>query len=51
MRQTLINAYLDYYNNYLTVAKYAEHNGLTEDQARSLLQLAQKVYYSNHPES
>lgn len=51
MRQTLIDAYLDYVNNYLTVSKYAEHNGLTFEQGKALLTLGAELYYTNHPES
>lgn len=51
MRNTLIEAYLDYVNNYLTVEVYAEHNGLTKEQALNLLALAKEVYDSRHPES
>lgn len=48
MRDTLIAAYLDYVNNYLTVATYAEHNGLTEAQAQTLIDLARTVANSPH---
>jgi hypothetical protein len=51
MRETLIAAYLDFRNNYLTVEKYAEHNGLTEEQARKLIDLARDVFSSDHPRS
>jgi hypothetical protein len=51
MRDTLINTYLDYVNNYLSVSKYAEHNGLTTDQALELLSIARKVFQSEHPEA
>lgn len=51
LRDTLINLYLDWRNNYLTVAKFAEHNGLTVEQADKLLNLARKVMYSDHPEA
>ena len=51
MRDTLIAAYLDFWNNYLTVEKYAEHNGLTESQAGVLLDLAKEVFNSEHPDA
>lgn len=50
-REQLIMIYLDYLNNYLTVAKYAEHNGLTEGQAKVLINLATTVYHSDHPDA
>lgn len=51
MRDILINAFLDYFNNYLTVAVYAEHNGLTENQAERLLALGRELNNAPHPES
>lgn len=51
MRQTLINAYLDYRNNYLTIEKYAEHNGLTINEAERLMQLAQEIINHPHPDA
>jgi hypothetical protein len=50
MRDTLIAVYLDWFNNYLTIERYAEHNGLYPDQAESLIKLAKDVYQSEHPE-
>lgn len=49
-RDYLIELYLDYRNNYLTIAKFAEHNGLTDSQAQALLETAQDVFESRHPE-
>lgn len=51
MRDTLIDAYLDYWNNYVAVEKYAEHNGLTMDQAYKLIDLARDVFNSEHPDA
>jgi hypothetical protein len=51
MRDNLIAAYLDYVNNYLTIEKYAEHNGITENQATMLIVLATEVFNSTHPEA
>ena len=51
MRDILINAYLDYINNYLTIERYAEHNGLTRSEALDLMHLAQKVHFHPHPEA
>ena len=51
MRDTLINAYLDYRNDYLTVALYAEHNGLLLEEAQRLIDLGREVFNHAHPES
>lgn len=42
--------YLDYFNNYLSAAKFGEHNGLDEYTAKSLIAIAKHVYNSPHPE-
>lgn len=51
IRETLSAQYVDFLNDYLTVAKFAEHKGLTEDQARQLIELGKSIYYSKHPEA
>lgn len=51
VRETLIDIYLDWRNNYLTHEKFADHNGLTVDQAKTLIDLARNVYESTHPDA
>lgn len=51
IRDCLINAYLEYVNNYLTVAKFAEHNGLTEAQAVTIIAIGKELHSTPHPES
>lgn len=51
MREKLIEAYLDWRDNYLTTEGYAEHNGLSIEQALALINLARNVFESGHPES
>jgi hypothetical protein len=46
MRDTLINTYLDYINNYLTISKFAEDNKLTELQSAALIALSKTVFES-----
>ena len=50
MRDTLIAAYLDYINNYASITLYAEHNGLTTNEAQVLLGVARSVFEHSHPE-
>ena len=50
-REQLIDDYLDFVNNYLSVLLFAEHRGLTEGQARLLLDIAKMVFDSPHPEA
>ena len=49
-RTQLIEIYLDYRNNYLTVSKFAEHNGLSLEHGSALIDLARKVFQSEHPD-
>lgn len=51
LRNTLIAAYLDYVNNYLTSQRYAEGNGLTEQEAIEFLGLCRTVCSHPHPEA
>ena len=51
IRQNLIDIYLDFVNNFLTVDFFAEHYGLTYNQAFKLLEVARSVLESNHPEA
>lgn len=50
-REYLIDLHDDYRNNYLTVAKFAEHNGLDVDDAAKLLHIATVVTLKQHPEA
>ena len=44
MSTTLANLYLDYFNNYLTVALFSEHHGLTIKQAETLLDMGREIH-------
>ena len=50
-RDTLIDTYLDWRNNYLTVEKFAEHKGLHLAEAEMLIALAKSCFNNLHPES
>ena len=50
MRTVLTDIYLEFRNDYLTVEKYAEHNGLSVNEAENLIKIASDVFYSLHPE-
>lgn len=49
-RTYLNELYEDYINNYLTVAKFAEHNGLHMHEANKLIQLMKITYATKHPD-
>ena len=42
-RTVLNDLYLDYINNYLTIEKFAELNGLTEDEALTLIAIGRRI--------
>jgi hypothetical protein len=50
-RESLLEMYFDYVNNYLTIEKFAEHRGLYVDEALILIDLAKRFLKKNHPES
>lgn len=50
-REKLLNEYLDYRYNYLSVEVFAEHRGLTVTEAEILLALSKSCFTNNHPES
>ena len=50
-REILRAIHIDFINDYLTPAKYAEHNGLSLEIATALLYLARETYNSQHPEA
>ena len=41
-------SYLDYFNNYLTVEKYAEDNRLTIKQAELLISIGKEINNKNY---
>jgi hypothetical protein len=43
--ETIQKMYLDYYCNYLTVEKFAEHNLLGVEHARQLLTIGRDIAY------
>ena len=51
MRDILIKAYLEWKNDWLTISGFAEHHGLTDQQAYDLISLARSVFESEHPEA
>jgi hypothetical protein len=50
-REHLRAEYLDWVNNYLSPAKFAEHRGLTEEEGELLIKLAQSAFENNHPDA
>ena len=42
--KALRELYLDYVNNYLTVAKFAEHNGMTNAQAHAIIDIGRELH-------
>jgi len=50
-RDTLLRWRLEYLCDYLTSARWAEHHGLTDEEALELLRLARKVAEHPHPDA
>jgi hypothetical protein len=50
-RDYLAEVWLDWHNNYLSAEVFAEHNGITPEQARKLLAVARSVFDSKHPDA
>lgn len=49
-REKLSDIYLYWVNNYLTIEKFAEHNGLYPNEAKTLIDLARDCFHKDHPE-
>jgi hypothetical protein len=50
-REKLKAEYLDYLNNYLSIDKFAEHRGLTYDEAEWLINVGRSCFTNKHPEA
>ena len=50
-RQQLIDLYIDYINNFLTTGGFAEHFGLHDFEAETLLAVARSAYTRPHPDA
>lgn len=50
-REQLKAIYLQWVNDFLSVARFAEYHGLTEAQAADLITLARDVFNTDHPEA
>lgn len=44
LKETIQESYLDYVNNYLTITTFAEHKGLTYDEAEDLIRMGRKLH-------
>lgn len=49
-RETMIEHYLDYRNNYASFYTWAEQNGLEEAAASEYIIMARAVFNSAHPD-
>jgi hypothetical protein len=44
LQEHLRTSFLDYFNNYLTVEKFAEHNNITEGDAQIIINMGKKYH-------
>lgn len=49
-REQLAQVYLDWLNNFLTIAGFAEHYGLHDEEAAILIDLGRRCFDNPHPE-
>lgn len=42
---------LEYQNHYVTIAKFAEHNGIYEQDALELIQICNRIISKPHPDA
>lgn len=47
LKQALIDAYLDYVNNFITVSVFAEHYALRVTEAREVINTGRKLHIQN----
>ena len=52
MNRTQLEAvYLDWFNNFVSIERYAEYYGLTVNEATKLIEVARMVVNTPHPEA
>ena len=44
IQEHLRTSFLDYFNNYLTVEKFAEHNNITDGNAQIIINMGKKYH-------
>lgn len=44
LKETIQDSYLEYLNDYLTITTFAEHKGLTYDEAEALIRLGRQLH-------
>jgi hypothetical protein len=44
IKQVLIDQSIDFFNNYLTISKYAEDNGMSIQQAQTVISLGKQLH-------
>ena len=49
-REKLAKEFLEYRNNYLSPALFAEHRGLTEEEGKALIELGRMAWEETHPD-
>lgn len=50
-REKLIELYLDWKNNFLSIGGFADYYGLYDDEANELIRIARKAYERPHPDA
>jgi len=48
IREKLVQEYLDFKNNYLSVSLFSEHRGMTEEEGLNLINLGKVLFNSKN---
>jgi len=51
MRKILVDMYIDWVNNFVSIDTFAEHHGLHKNEAIRLITLAREVFQTEHPDA
>lgn len=44
IRDNLIKVYLDWMNNFITIPAFADYYGVTEDEAKKIIEIGRKLH-------
>lgn len=44
IREDLIDVYLDWMNNFVTIPAFADYYGLSEEESKKVIDLGKKIY-------
>ena len=48
LKDVLDDIYIDWFNNFLTIERYAEYHEIEEDHARTLINMCRNLHHKKH---